>query len=67
MQRVKIDFLGIYHCWRSDIPLQRKDSNVMARPCAKDPCEPRQVRKEATVAGRFLRRRIPEPPLNFDP
>ena len=33
----------------------------MARPCATDFCKPRQVRKEAAVAERFVRRRSPEP------
>ena len=34
---------------------------IMARPCATDFCKPRQVRKEAAVAERFVRRRSPEP------
>ncbi len=33
----------------------------MARPCATDFCKSRQVRKEAAVAERFVRRRSPEP------
>ena len=35
----------------------------MARPCATETYEPRQVRKEAAVVRISVRRRIPEPPL----
>ena len=34
---------------------------IGAGPCATEPCEPRQVRKEATVSGQFVCRRITWP------